>query len=63
MFMLTVTIANTRDNRYTLQVSVSGGDVQNTTFGIRGTKWTGDKGFFLNDQHVKIRGFCDHRWA
>lgn len=46
---------------YTLRVSVTGGDVHNVTFGIRATAWTGDKGFFLNDQHVKVRGFCDHR--
>ena len=28
--------------------------------GIYSTKWTGDQGFFLNGQHVKIRGFCNH---
>jgi beta-galactosidase/beta-glucuronidase len=45
---------------YTLRTSVSGGDVMNTTMGIYSTKWTGDQGFFLNNQHVKIRGFCNH---
>ena len=30
------------------------------SIGIYATKWTGDKGFFLNEEHVKIRGFCNH---
>ena len=45
---------------YTLRTSVTGGDVINTSIGIYSTKWTGDQGFFLNTQHVKIRGFCNH---
>ena len=42
---------------YTLRTSVTGGDSLNTSIGIYWTKWTGDQGFFLNNQHVKIRGF------
>lgn len=45
---------------YTLVVTSSEGDVYNTTLGIYSTKWTGDHGFFLNNEHVKIRGFCNH---
>lgn len=45
---------------YTLQVTTDSGDAKNTSIGIYATKWTGDQGFFLNDQHVKIRGFCNH---
>jgi hypothetical protein len=36
------------------------GDSYNTTVGIYSTNWTGGQGFFLNEQHVKIRGFCNH---
>jgi beta-galactosidase/beta-glucuronidase len=54
---------------YTLRTSVVAGggasnttiyDAINTTIGIYSTKWTGDQGFFMNSQHVKIRGFCNH---
>ena len=45
---------------YTLQVTTDSGDAKNTSIGIYATKWTGEQGFFLNDQHVKIRGFCNH---
>lgn len=38
----------------------SGSDTVNTTIGIRSLKYTGDEGFFMNDDHVKVRGFCDH---
>lgn len=48
---------------YTLRATVNSGDSWNTTFGIHSTRWTGDKGFFLNDEHVKVRGFCDHRYV
>jgi beta-galactosidase/beta-glucuronidase len=41
-------------------VSTDSGDNFNTSVGIYTTKWTGDGGFFLNEQHVKIRGFCNH---
>ena len=42
---------------YTLEVTSDSGDAKNTSIGIYATKWTGDQGFFLNEQHVKIRGF------
>jgi beta-galactosidase/beta-glucuronidase len=45
---------------YTLKVSMDSGDAQNVSIGIYETKWTGDMGFFLNEEHVKIRGFCNH---
>jgi beta-galactosidase len=31
-----------------------------TAFGIRSIEFTVDKGFFLNGQHVRIQGVCDH---
>jgi beta-galactosidase len=35
-------------------------DVYETPFGIRTAEFTVDKGFFLNGQHVKLNGVCDH---
>ncbi|GAC1438914.1 MAG: beta-galactosidase GalB [Sediminibacterium sp.] len=35
-------------------------DTYTTPFGIRYFYFDADKGFFLNDRHVKIRGVCDH---
>jgi len=35
-------------------------DVYETPFGIRTTTFTVDQGFFLNGQHVKLNGVCDH---
>jgi hypothetical protein len=35
-------------------------DSVNTSVGIRSLKYTGDGGFFMNSEHVKVRGFCDH---
>jgi beta-galactosidase len=35
-------------------------DSTTTTFGIRTIAFTKDKGFFLNGQHVEIKGVCDH---
>ena len=35
-------------------------DVQETVFGIRSIKFDADKGFFLNGEHVRINGVCDH---
>ena len=45
---------------YTLRVSTDSGDSYNASVGIYSPRWTGDQGFFLNEQHVKIRGFCNH---
>ncbi len=36
-------------------------DCVDTTFGIRSIRFDPDKGFFLNDQPVKIRGVCNHQ--
>eukprot|EP01050_Picozoa_sp_SAG11_P002810 SAG11_NODE_147_length_14771_cov_3.279648_2_plen_730_part_00 len=35
-------------------------DEENTTIGFRSLKYTADSGFFLNEEHYKVRGFCDH---
>jgi len=35
-------------------------DTTTTPFGIRSFIFTKDKGFFLNGQHVQIKGVCDH---
>ena len=35
-------------------------DEVNSTFGIRGTHWDANRGFSLNGEAVKIRGFCHH---
>ena len=36
-------------------------DREETTFGIRTIRFDADKGFFLNDQPVKIKGTCNHQ--
>ncbi len=36
-------------------------DEYETTFGIRTIKFDPDKGFFLNGEHVKIKGTCNHQ--
>ena len=35
-------------------------DAVNVTTGVRTIRWDADHGLFLNSQHVKLRGFCDH---
>jgi len=35
-------------------------DAQETVFGIRTIKFDIDKGFFLNGEHVRLNGVCDH---
>jgi Glycoside hydrolase family 2 C-terminal domain 5/Glycosyl hydrolases family 2, TIM barrel domain/Glycosyl hydrolases family 2, sugar binding domain/Domain of unknown function (DUF4982)/Glycosyl hydrolases family 2 len=35
-------------------------DNKNTTAGVRTTRFDANEGFYLNDQQVKFRGFCDH---
>ena len=35
-------------------------DVVNSSIGIRSVRFDADEGLFLNEQHVKIRGFCNH---
>jgi beta-galactosidase len=50
--------------RYVAVTTISQGekvlDVYETPFGIRTAEFTVDKGFFLNGQHVKLNGVCDH---
>jgi beta-galactosidase len=36
-------------------------DSYETTFGIRSIRWDPDKGFFLNDKHVKLHGTNNHQ--
>ncbi|MGN1090539.1 MAG: glycoside hydrolase family 2 TIM barrel-domain containing protein [Huintestinicola sp.] len=35
-------------------------DRDSTSFGFRKAEFTSDKGFFLNNRHVKIHGCCEH---
>jgi beta-galactosidase len=44
-------------------VRVNGKDVDavSTPFGIRTIRFDNDRGFFLNGQHVEIKGVCDHQ--
>jgi beta-galactosidase/beta-glucuronidase len=35
-------------------------DSVNTSVGFRSLLYSADQGFFMNDEHVKVRGFCDH---
>jgi beta-galactosidase len=36
-------------------------DTGRATFGIRGARFDTDKGFFLNDKPVKLKGTCNHQ--
>eukprot|EP01051_Picozoa_sp_SAG22_P005575 SAG22_NODE_335_length_12071_cov_5.268771_9_plen_1174_part_00 len=48
--------------RITVRVGGTDGpalDSQNVTFGARDVRFDANAGFFLNRQHVKLRGFCD----
>jgi len=47
----------------TLKVSGKVRDVYITPFGIRTFKFDADKGFFLNDKPVKLKGMCLHQDA
>jgi len=35
-------------------------DTQTTVFGLRHIRFDADKGFFLNGEHIKIKGVCNH---
>ena len=35
-------------------------DSANETVGVRGVRWDADSGSFVNEQMVRLRGFCDH---
>eukprot|EP01062_Namystynia_karyoxenos_P053520 TRINITY_DN4338_c0_g1_i1.p1 TRINITY_DN4338_c0_g1~~TRINITY_DN4338_c0_g1_i1.p1 ORF type:complete len:979 (+),score=225.56 TRINITY_DN4338_c0_g1_i1:75-2939(+) len=50
---------------YTVRMALSDGagaarDAVNITTGVRSIRFDADTGFYLNEQPVKIRGFCDH---
>merc|ERR1719236_274661 len=49
---------------YTVAVSVSSGstivDAVNISTGFRSLRYEANQGFFLNEEHFKVRGFCDH---
>ena len=53
-----------RPQLHTLSCSVSTGgkvvDVMNETVGLRSSHWDPALGFVLNEQRVKMRGFCNH---
>ena len=35
-------------------------DTKNITVGVRSVRWDAINGVFINEQHVKLRGFCNH---
>ncbi|MBR6257762.1 MAG: DUF4982 domain-containing protein [Lachnospiraceae bacterium] len=45
---------------YELKLSLDNGDEQSLSFGFRHFVCDCDKGFFLNGEHVKINGVCEH---
>lgn len=49
--------------RLVTAVETDGGitDLNETAFGIRSVRFDADKGFFLNDRPVKIKGTCNHQ--
>ncbi len=53
-----------KPNRYVAVTTVRQGnnvvDSYETPFGIRTLKFDPDKGFFVNAQHVDLKGVCDH---
>ena len=54
-------------NLYTLRVELLAGnevlDTEDTTFGIRTMRFDPEKGFFLNEQHLKLQGMGDHLYG
>jgi beta-galactosidase len=54
-------------NMYTMETTVKDGgkvvDVYTTPFGVRTIHFDKDKGFFLNGEHVKLKGMCLHQDA
>jgi hypothetical protein len=52
LYNVVCSVADTRTGRIL--------DTVNTTIGVRSVRWDVDKGFFLNNHNVKIRGFCHH---
>lgn len=52
LYTVVVDITNTADGTIV--------DSVNVTVGARSVRYEGDSGMWMNDQHVKVRGFCDH---
>lgn len=52
---------------YCMETTVKAGskavDVYTTPFGVRTIRFDKDKGFFLNEKHVKLKGLCLHQDA
>ncbi len=46
-------------NLYTFRLAV-GDEVEDTTVGFRSFRFDANKGFFLNEKHIKLRGACVH---
>ena len=45
------------------ELSIGGGggdDAREDAVGVRDVAWSGDQGMMLNEQRVKMRGFCEH---
>jgi beta-galactosidase len=55
----------TAPNLYTALIHIEGDgavtDGERVTFGVRSLRFDADKGFFLNDQPLKIQGVCNHQ--
>jgi beta-galactosidase len=53
-----------KPNRYVAVTTVQSGDAvadsYETPFGIRTLKFDANEGFFINGEHVKLNGVCDH---
>ena len=53
-----------RPNRYVAITTLQSGnkvvDTYETVFGIRSLKFDPDEGFFINGEHIKLNGVCDH---
>jgi beta-galactosidase/beta-glucuronidase len=47
---------------YTLETTLTAGaiDAVNISVGLRGITFDAERGMFVNEQHVKMRGFCNH---
>lgn len=49
---------------YTMETTIKSGgkvlDICTTSFGVRSIEFNKDKGFFLNGEHVKLKGVCLH---
>ncbi len=48
-------------NLYRILTKINNFDSVETPFGIRTLRWDPNEGFFLNNQHLKIKGTCNHQ--